>query len=203
MNLHTDPWRLLLLCLCVLQAGAGGDRLASEFSAHLNQLSLKAPLQHRRPSPLDPPTAAVAAQLDALQINDWPEPDAGELPCCGNRQHLACKASKLVVTRSRAGSCFVESSCSHRWPSAAQLQQTAAACLAVAVASQLVETAVRSLSQLLVVGPQLSSPIHVRRTMSPTGPTHSCTMSAASAAAALQAFTPRWRLQSPTNASGC
>ncbi|KAF6261300.1 hypothetical protein COO60DRAFT_1625392 [Scenedesmus sp. NREL 46B-D3] len=57
--------------------GAGGDRLASEFSAHLNQLSLKAPLQHRRPSPLDPPTAAVASQLDALQINDWPEPDAG------------------------------------------------------------------------------------------------------------------------------
>uniref|UniRef100_A0A383VGZ6 Uncharacterized protein n=1 Tax=Tetradesmus obliquus TaxID=3088 RepID=A0A383VGZ6_TETOB len=57
--------------------GAGGDRLASEFSAHLNQLSLKAPLQHRRPSPLDPPTAAVAAQLDALQINDWPELDAG------------------------------------------------------------------------------------------------------------------------------
>eukprot|EP00882_Tetradesmus_deserticola_P001583 GHRQ01001708.1.p1 GENE.GHRQ01001708.1~~GHRQ01001708.1.p1 ORF type:complete len:293 (+),score=94.20 GHRQ01001708.1:147-1025(+) len=55
----------------------GGDRLASEFSAHLNQLSLKAPLQHRRPSPLDPPTAAVASQLDALQINDWPEPDAG------------------------------------------------------------------------------------------------------------------------------
>jgi hypothetical protein len=63
----------------VLQAGAGADRLASEFSAHLNQLSLKMPLQHRRPSPLDPPTAAVAAQLDALQINDWPEPDAGGL----------------------------------------------------------------------------------------------------------------------------
>lgn len=47
------------------------DSLASEFSAHINELSLKAPLQHRRPSPLDPPTAAVAAQLDALQINDW------------------------------------------------------------------------------------------------------------------------------------
>lgn len=63
--------------LLILPAGSGGDSLASEFSAHLNQLSLKAPLQHRRPSPLDPPTAAVAAQLDALQINDWPEPDAG------------------------------------------------------------------------------------------------------------------------------
>eukprot|EP00879_Flechtneria_rotunda_P017506 GHRR01018355.1.p1 GENE.GHRR01018355.1~~GHRR01018355.1.p1 ORF type:complete len:260 (+),score=67.94 GHRR01018355.1:230-1009(+) len=58
-------------------ANDNGDNLASEFAAHLNQLSLKAPLQHRRPSPLDPPTAAVAAQLDALQINDWPEPDAG------------------------------------------------------------------------------------------------------------------------------
>lgn len=55
----------------------GGDQLASEFAAHVNQLALKAPLQHRRPSPLEPPTAAVAAQMDALQINDWPEPDAG------------------------------------------------------------------------------------------------------------------------------
>lgn len=55
----------------------GGDQLASEFAAHINQLALKAPLQHRRPSPLEPPTAAVAAQMDALQINDWPEPDAG------------------------------------------------------------------------------------------------------------------------------
>jgi hypothetical protein len=54
-----------------------GDELASEFAQHINLLSLKAPLQHRRPSPLDPPTAAVAAQMDAMQINDWPEPDAG------------------------------------------------------------------------------------------------------------------------------
>jgi hypothetical protein len=53
------------------------DQLASEFAAHVNTLSLKAPLQHRRPSPLDPPTATVAAQMDALQINDWPQPDAG------------------------------------------------------------------------------------------------------------------------------
>jgi len=60
-----------------LGAADGGDQLASEFAAHVNQLALKAPLQHRRPSPLEPPTAAVAAQMDALQINDWPEPDAG------------------------------------------------------------------------------------------------------------------------------
>lgn len=51
--------------------------MASEFAQHINALSLKAPLQHRRPSPLEPPTAAVAAQMDALQINDWPEADAG------------------------------------------------------------------------------------------------------------------------------
>jgi len=24
-----------------------------------------------------PPTAVVAAQMDALQMNDWPDPDAG------------------------------------------------------------------------------------------------------------------------------
>lgn len=31
----------------------------------------------RRPSHLLPPTAAIAAQLDALQLNDWPERGAG------------------------------------------------------------------------------------------------------------------------------
>jgi hypothetical protein len=67
-----------MFCLLVLMFCAdGGDQLASEFAQHINALSLKAPLQHRRPSPLEPPTAAVAAQMDALQINDWPEPDAG------------------------------------------------------------------------------------------------------------------------------
>ena len=30
-----------------------------------------------RPSHLLPPTAAIAAQLNALQLNDWPEPSAG------------------------------------------------------------------------------------------------------------------------------
>eukprot|EP00879_Flechtneria_rotunda_P021727 GHRR01022911.1.p1 GENE.GHRR01022911.1~~GHRR01022911.1.p1 ORF type:complete len:251 (+),score=99.09 GHRR01022911.1:309-1061(+) len=69
--------QMLFAYLPLGSANDNGDNLASEFAAHLNQLSLKAPLQHRRPSPLDPPTAAVAAQLDALQINDWPEPDAG------------------------------------------------------------------------------------------------------------------------------
>ena len=29
------------------------------------------PAQGRRPTPMLPPTAVVAAQLDALQINDW------------------------------------------------------------------------------------------------------------------------------------
>lgn len=77
----------------------GGDQLASEFAAHITQLSLKAPLQHRRPSPLEPPTAAVAAQMDALQINDWPEPDAGVhtavsvVMLC---HPLSCAVSKLT-----------------------------------------------------------------------------------------------------------
>jgi len=30
-----------------------------------------------RPSHLLPPTAAIAAQLDALQLNDWPDRAAG------------------------------------------------------------------------------------------------------------------------------
>jgi hypothetical protein len=68
----------------------GGDQLASEFAAHINQLALKAPLQHRRPSPLEPPTAAVAAQMDALQINDWPEPDAG-VHTAVRVEHSCCK----------------------------------------------------------------------------------------------------------------
>eukprot|EP00775_Hariotina_reticulata_P008697 gene8697-8878_t len=74
-----------------------GDNLASEFAAHLNQLSLKAPLQHRRPSPLDPPTAAVAAQLDALQINDWPETDAGVLTALAFAKPYECEQLLTAV----------------------------------------------------------------------------------------------------------
>lgn len=84
--------------MLLLQMPPGrGDNLASEFAAHLNQLSLKAPLQHRRPSPLDPPTAAVAAQLDALQINDWPETNAGVLTALAFAKPYECERLLTAV----------------------------------------------------------------------------------------------------------
>lgn len=55
-----------------------GARLASEFGAYISAAGLLSPAQQtRRPTHLIPPGAAVAAQLDALQRNDWPEPDDG------------------------------------------------------------------------------------------------------------------------------
>ena len=54
-----------------------GTSLATEFSQHINAAGLRTPLSHRSPTPMLSPTACIAAQMDALQINDWPEPDAG------------------------------------------------------------------------------------------------------------------------------
>eukprot|EP00891_Asterochloris_glomerata_P009643 jgi/Astpho2/9643/Aster-x0860 len=54
-----------------------GEQLAQEFSRFANEADLQDPLKVRRPSHLLPPTAVVAAQLDALQRNDWPDQDAG------------------------------------------------------------------------------------------------------------------------------
>ncbi|KAK9828369.1 hypothetical protein WJX81_000058 [Elliptochloris bilobata] len=66
--------------LCTFALGSKdapqGD-LAAEFSQHVVARGVRDPAQGRRPTPMLPPTAVVAAQLDALQINDWPEPDAG------------------------------------------------------------------------------------------------------------------------------
>eukprot|EP01024_Parvocaulis_polyphysoides_P075525 TRINITY_DN97619_c0_g1_i1.p2 TRINITY_DN97619_c0_g1~~TRINITY_DN97619_c0_g1_i1.p2 ORF type:complete len:167 (+),score=21.90 TRINITY_DN97619_c0_g1_i1:221-721(+) len=42
-------------------------------------MNIKEPLRNRQPSPLLSPSAAVEAQMDALQMNDWPETDAGIL----------------------------------------------------------------------------------------------------------------------------
>lgn len=56
---------------------AEGQGLASEFSQFVIDKGLKAPLKDRKPSHLLPPTAVIAAQMDALQMNDWPEADAG------------------------------------------------------------------------------------------------------------------------------
>lgn len=55
---------------------AGAD-LARDFSKFINETGAVTPLKTRRPSHLLPPTAAIAAQLDALQLNDWPERGAG------------------------------------------------------------------------------------------------------------------------------
>ena len=49
---------------------SAGD-LSAEFSQHVMARGVRDPAQGRRPTPMLPPTAVVAAQLDALQINDW------------------------------------------------------------------------------------------------------------------------------------
>eukprot|EP00887_Chlorella_sp_A99_P002434 scaffold10.g2434.t1 len=54
-----------------------GAELAREFGSLVNERGLARPLEHRAPSPLLPPTAALAAVLDSLQRNDYPETDAG------------------------------------------------------------------------------------------------------------------------------
>ncbi|KAI8472351.1 MAG: hypothetical protein J3K34DRAFT_519826 [Monoraphidium minutum] len=60
--------------------GAGaGDALASEFASLVNRLDLQADVKPQRPSHLMAPTAAVAAQMAALQRPDWPEAGAGAL----------------------------------------------------------------------------------------------------------------------------
>lgn len=43
----------------------------------MNKGNVRDPSKDRRPTPLLSPSAAVTAQLDALQINDWPDTDAG------------------------------------------------------------------------------------------------------------------------------
>lgn len=69
------PWPTLAAYVC--GATAGGRELASEFSQLVNSAGIASPLANRRPSHMLPPNAVVSAQLEALQRNDWPEPDAG------------------------------------------------------------------------------------------------------------------------------
>lgn len=54
-----------------------GVNLARDFSQFVNEKGAPSPLHNRRPSHLLPPTAAIAAQLNALQLNDWPDRAAG------------------------------------------------------------------------------------------------------------------------------
>lgn len=58
------------------RSAAGGD-ITAEFAAYVLESGASFPTQRRNPSHLMPPTEVVAAQLDALQRNDWPEADAG------------------------------------------------------------------------------------------------------------------------------
>lgn len=54
------------------------DDLASAFSRAVNERGLEGSLlRYRQPTHLLSPAAAVAAQMDALQRNEWPEPDSG------------------------------------------------------------------------------------------------------------------------------
>ncbi|PSC73270.1 hypothetical protein C2E20_3539 [Micractinium conductrix] len=67
-----------------LQAAAAGDSpgeegsaLASEFHSFINEQGMPELLRDRRPTHLMSPLACIAAQMGALQRNDWPERDAG------------------------------------------------------------------------------------------------------------------------------
>lgn len=51
--------------------------VAAAFASYILESGLPSLTQRRTPSHLMPPTEVVAAQLDALQRNDWPEADAG------------------------------------------------------------------------------------------------------------------------------
>lgn len=53
------------------------DPLSRSFARFVNENQLRSPVQPRFPTRLMPPTAVVSAQMDALQLNDWPEPDSG------------------------------------------------------------------------------------------------------------------------------
>lgn len=57
--------------------GDEGSALASQFQSFINQQGLPSLLRDRRPTHLMSPLACIAAQMDALQLNDWPEKDAG------------------------------------------------------------------------------------------------------------------------------
>ncbi|KAL4440192.1 hypothetical protein ABPG75_003193 [Micractinium tetrahymenae] len=54
-----------------------GSGLASDFQSFLNQQGVPELLRDRQPTHLMSPLACIAAQMNALQRNDWPETDAG------------------------------------------------------------------------------------------------------------------------------
>lgn len=81
-SLHGRPVRLAhrRIARTAAAEGKGGgssDPLASEFASLVNRLDLQKGLQQQRPSHLMPPTAVVAAQMEALQRPDWPDSGAG------------------------------------------------------------------------------------------------------------------------------
>ena len=56
-----------------------GEVLSTEFSRFINAQGIEDPLQYRRPSPMIAPSKAVESVIRALQMNNYPEQDAGVL----------------------------------------------------------------------------------------------------------------------------
>eukprot|EP00898_Chlorokybus_atmophyticus_P008159 jgi/Chlat1/8344/Chrsp8S08108 len=70
-------WRV---CACSSSSSSGDDLasdLAASFARFVNEAGLADPTANRSPTALMPPSAVVAAVMDALMRNDWPEEDAG------------------------------------------------------------------------------------------------------------------------------
>ena len=54
-----------------------GEDLASKFSQYVNTSGISEPLRYRRPTPMIAPHIAVQSVMTALQMNDYPEENAG------------------------------------------------------------------------------------------------------------------------------
>lgn len=66
----------LLQFSCKSREGSG-ELLASEFAKFVSTSGIKEPMRYRRPTPMIPPNLAVQSIMTALQMNDYPEEDAG------------------------------------------------------------------------------------------------------------------------------
>lgn len=82
-------------------AANAGAALAHQFAAYLSAAQVPELNRDRAPSPLLSPSATIAAQMDALQRNDWPEPDAGI--SVAFLFALPAEAEKMVVGEASKG----------------------------------------------------------------------------------------------------
>ena len=88
------PWYRSVLCCDVPQQGL---QLARDFNSMLlrnrdNVGALNIDRHHKQPSALLPPHRVVQIQLEALQMNDWPEEDGG----CKHAYRFAVRASNYL-----------------------------------------------------------------------------------------------------------